>query len=192
MLPLLLANANGGECLTRPGLIPMNKHADKQSKHMDRHTRPYVCEEPGCENIRGFTYSGGLHRHQREVHRQHGGPKAKCMCPHQDCKRSTGLGFSRRENLLEHLRRVHRDVPSENGEIQGGEQSLPKVEGNRKRKRRDNEGYDHPDAKSMEEQSSQSLKQEVKKLKRELQESGEKVRKLEQKMEQVDKVQRKG
>lgn len=30
------------------------------------------------------------------------------MCPHQDCKRSTGNGFSRRENLREHLRRVHR------------------------------------------------------------------------------------
>ena len=32
------------------------------------------------------------------------------MCPHQDCKRSTGTGFSRKENLQEHLRRVHRGV----------------------------------------------------------------------------------
>ena len=78
------------------------------SKHMDKHTRPYICEEPGCEKIQGFTYSGGLLRHQREVHRQHGGPKASCMCPFSDCKRSTGVGFSRKENLSEHLRRVHR------------------------------------------------------------------------------------
>ena len=75
---------------------------------MDKHTRPYVCEEPGCEKIQGFTYSGGLLRHQREVHKQHGGPKTPRMCPHRDCKRSTGAGFSRKENLQEHLRRVHR------------------------------------------------------------------------------------
>ncbi|MCJ1243371.1 hypothetical protein MMC30_000568, partial [Trapelia coarctata] len=64
----------------------------------------------GCEKIQGFTYSGGLLRHQREVHKQHGGPKAPRMCPHRDCKRSTGTGFSRKENLNEHLRRVHRGV----------------------------------------------------------------------------------
>lgn len=77
---------------------------------MDKHTRPYVCEETGCEKIQGFTYSGGLLRHQREVHKQHGGPKTPKMCPHRDCKRSTGTGFSRKENLQEHLRRVHRGV----------------------------------------------------------------------------------
>ena len=77
-------------------------------KHMDKHTRPYVCKEAGCEKIQGFTYSGGLLRHQREVHKHHGGPKAPRMCPFPDCKRSTGSGFSRKENLQEHLRRVHR------------------------------------------------------------------------------------
>ena len=77
---------------------------------MDKHNRPHVCKQPGCEKIQGFTYSGGLRRHEREVHRQHGGPKASCMCPHSDCKRSTGYGFSRKENLSEHLRRVHRSV----------------------------------------------------------------------------------
>jgi hypothetical protein len=30
------------------------------------------------------------------------------MCPYKDCKRSTGSGFTRKENLNEHLRRVHR------------------------------------------------------------------------------------
>ena len=165
-------------------------YADKRSKHMDRHTRPYTCEEPGCENIRGFTYAGGLHRHQREVHRQHGGPKAKCMCPHQDCKRSTGLGFSRRENLLEHLRRVHRNVPSESRENQGEEQNSKAAE-SRKRRRQDDEGDDDPAAEGRESQSPRSLKQEVKKLRRELQESGERVRKLEQMVEQINKMQRK-
>lgn len=29
------------------------------------------------------------------------------MCPHADCKRHAGKGFTRKENLNEHLRRVH-------------------------------------------------------------------------------------
>ncbi|KAI3393878.1 hypothetical protein diail_3521 [Diaporthe ilicicola] len=77
------------------------------SKHMDKHERPYVCTAKGCEKIQGFTYSGGLLRHEREVHGKHGGPKKKLLCPHENCKRSSGKGFSRQENLSEHLRRVH-------------------------------------------------------------------------------------
>lgn len=77
------------------------------SKHMDKHERPYVCTAKGCEKIQGFTYSGGLLRHEREVHGKHGGPKKKLLCPHVNCKRSSGKGFSRQENLSEHLRRVH-------------------------------------------------------------------------------------
>lgn len=74
---------------------------------MDKHERPYVCTAKGCEKIQGFTYSGGLLRHEREVHGKHGGPKKKLLCPHVNCKRSSGKGFSRQENLSEHLRRVH-------------------------------------------------------------------------------------
>ena len=77
---------------------------------MDKHDRPYRCERPGCEKLRGFTYSGGLLRHQREVHKDHGGPKDHLMCPVPYCKRNTGNGFTRKENLNEHLRRVHRQV----------------------------------------------------------------------------------
>lgn len=74
---------------------------------MDKHERPYRCEHEGCEKLSGFTYSGGLLRHEREVHNKHGGPKKTLNCPHQSCKRFTGKGFSRQENLNEHLRRVH-------------------------------------------------------------------------------------
>lgn len=77
------------------------------SKHMDKHDRPYKCLEDGCEKLPGFTYSGGLLRHEREVHHKHGGPKKHFMCPHANCKRASGKGFSRQENLNEHLRRVH-------------------------------------------------------------------------------------
>lgn len=74
---------------------------------MDKHDRPYKCSADGCEKLPGFTYSGGLLRHEREVHGKHGGPKNPLHCPHLNCKRHSGKGFSRLENLNEHLRRVH-------------------------------------------------------------------------------------
>ena len=84
------------------------------SKHMDKHDRPYKCLEPGCSKIQGFTYSGGLLRHQREVHKKN--IKKPLMCPYADCNRSTGNGFTRQENLKEHLRRRHmHTVHAENG-----------------------------------------------------------------------------
>lgn len=146
---------------------------------MDKHTRPYTCEEPGCENIRGFTYSGGLHRHQREVHGQHGGPKARCMCPHLDCKRSTGLGFSRRENLLEHLRRVHRDV----AEQATGSDQIGSLGESRKRRRKDDSQVGYED--ENENQTAADLKLEVKKLRKELQERDERLMRLERQMAQI-------
>lgn len=75
---------------------------------MDKHERPYKCNAPGCEKLQGFTYSGGLLRHQREVHKMHGGTKKALYCPEPNCKRNSGSGFTRKENLSEHIRRVHR------------------------------------------------------------------------------------
>jgi hypothetical protein len=84
---------------------------------MDKHDRPYKCPAEGCEKLPGFTYSGGLLRHEREVHNKHGGPRKQLNCPHLNCKRHTGKGFSRQENLNEHLRRVHTDAGMQDGEV---------------------------------------------------------------------------
>jgi hypothetical protein len=89
------------------------------SKHMDKHDRPYKCQAPGCEKLAGFTYSGGLLRHEREVHGKHGGPKNSLNCPHSHCKRYSGKGFSRVENLNEHLRRVHTAQPGTGSVVEG-------------------------------------------------------------------------
>ncbi|KAI2786992.1 hypothetical protein POX_f07345 [Penicillium oxalicum] len=56
----------------------------------------------------GFTYHGGLLRHQREVHRKHANTGTTNICPYTDCSRGSGNGFTRQENLREHLRRLHR------------------------------------------------------------------------------------
>ena len=168
-------------------------------KHMDKHNRPYICEERGCEKILGFTYSGGLLRHQREVHRQHGGPKASCMCPHSDCKRSTGTGFSRRENLIEHLRRVHRGV-----EDRSTDSPFPK--GPEKKRRRaandetKDENEDSPeeskrrktliDDDGVKDQSeSKDLQAKVKQLELELLQKDERLRRLEETVERLAKGQ---
>lgn len=79
---------------------------------MDKHERPYRCERPECSKLQGFTYSGGLLRHQREVHNMHGGTGKRLFCPELNCKRHTGSGFTRKENLQEHMRRVHRRTES--------------------------------------------------------------------------------
>jgi hypothetical protein len=60
------------------------------NKHMDRHERPYKCREVGCELNPGFTYSGGLLRHQREVHKMHLSTKQPLFCPFPNCNRSSG------------------------------------------------------------------------------------------------------
>ncbi|KAK7749980.1 hypothetical protein SLS62_008089 [Diatrype stigma] len=88
-------------------------------KHMDKHDRPYRCSMKGCEKMQGFTYSGGLLRHAREVHNDHGGPKNLLYCPHPNCKRHIGKGFTRLENLNEHLRRCHTSGDDDGGCVQG-------------------------------------------------------------------------
>jgi hypothetical protein len=98
---------------------------------MDKHERPYKCLEPECDKIEGFTYSGGLLRHQREVHEKETG-RRPLMCPHADCHRSSGHGFSRLENLKEHLRRKH--MPTD-----GNEESLDLVVEQTKRETEDEE-----------------------------------------------------
>jgi hypothetical protein len=80
---------------------------------MDKHDRPYRCSHAACAKLQGFTYSGGLLRHEREVHGKHGGPKSQMMCPYADCKRHSGKGFTRKENLNEHIRRVHENKPQQ-------------------------------------------------------------------------------
>lgn len=169
-------------------------------KHMDKHTRPYVCEEIGCEKIRGFTYSGGLHRHEREVHHQHGGPKASCLCPHRDCKRSlNGRGFTRKENLVEHLRRVHRGdvdepaVPSHSlGPMITGvfSSTSPNAQVSRKRKKVALDGVeaDSNDNGDAGDEPGDDLNLEVKRLRRELQLKDERVRHLESVIEKLSRL----
>ena len=155
---------------------------------MDKHLRPYVCREPGCEKIRGFTYSGGLLRHEREVHRQHGGPKAPRFCPHKDCKRSTGQGFSRKENLNEHLRRVHRGVGIVEGKTEVESPQIPtsvlpsqRLQDQPRKRRRDEfeDADEETESKElMPGASNADLRAEIKRLKAELANKEESIQRM--------------
>ncbi len=108
---------------------------------MDKHDRPYKCAAEGCEKLPGFTYSGGLLRHEREVHGKHGGPKNSFNCPHVNCKRHTGKGFSRLENLNEHLRRVHTQNGVPNGaEVETDDAASDVATGQKRKREADDEG----------------------------------------------------
>jgi hypothetical protein len=104
---------NHEECGADP---PTFRRRCEWNKHMDKHERPYKCTEPGCEKLQGFTYSGGLLRHQREVHKKNATTKATLFCPEPNCNRHSGTGFTRRENLNEHMRRRHVPQPAFEGQ----------------------------------------------------------------------------
>lgn len=95
---------NHEDCSGNP---PVFRRRCEWNKHMDKHERPYKCKEPGCDKIQGFTYSGGLLRHQREVHKKNATTREPLFCKFANCNRSSGTGFTRRENLNEHMRRRH-------------------------------------------------------------------------------------
>jgi uncharacterized Zn-finger protein len=73
---------------------------------MDKHDSPYKCRAKVCKMLPGFTDSGGLLRHEREVHYLHRVRK-QFNCPYPNCKAFAGKGFSRQDILNEHLRQVH-------------------------------------------------------------------------------------
>lgn len=91
------------------------------SKHMDRHDRPYRCGRTECGHLKGFTYSGGLLRHERDVHSLHGGPKDQLRCKVSTCKRHAGKGFTRKEKLVAWMQSARYNMSSSaNSKIPGG------------------------------------------------------------------------
>lgn len=123
------------------------------NKHMDKHERPYKCNEPTCEQNPGFTYSGGLLRHMREVHKKGVGPTRRPLyCPHANCIRSTGEGFTRRENLEEHLRRRHSYTGHYSPPPQSNESNHEET-GDQPRKRRKTVDPESPDVEHFNQQN---------------------------------------
>ena len=158
---------------------------------MDKHDRPYKCNAKGCEKLQGFTYSGGLLRHEREVHKLHGGTKKSLHCPYSDCKRSSGAGFTRKENLAEHLRRVHRRTSTssdlgnlvvsrpQDTQTQAESALQPAADFRPKVESQDDDSLIATKRKRLSEGSEGDLRDEVKRLRRENEEKDARLRQLE-------------
>ncbi len=67
---------------------------------MDKHTRPYSCQDPQCHG-RDFGDKAGLQRHEKEKH-----GNEKFCCPVRACPRSA-RGFGRKRNLDLHISSRH-------------------------------------------------------------------------------------
>jgi hypothetical protein len=102
------------------------------SRHMDKHDRRYKCTNSTCEKLQGFSNSGGLLRHEREVHKMHGAAKKSFFCPYENCIRSSGDGFTRKENLNTHIINAHISDSCRTLKHRANDES---VKGNTKRKR---------------------------------------------------------
>ncbi|OQD82170.1 hypothetical protein PENANT_c023G10854 [Penicillium antarcticum] len=175
------------DCQAAP---PTFRRPCEWNKHMDKHDRPYKCYEPNCDKIQGFTYSGGLLRHQREVHKKNTDAKKALMCPYNDCNRSTGNGFTRQENLREHLRRRHMhgdenpplvvDLPWDRAtELEGVEGvegvRVPSLPATGMKRRHDSHDGNLPET----DENGTELHHEVKRLRREVEEKDRRLEELE-------------
>ena len=97
---------------------------------MDSHLRPYRCKftgRPECEDLR-FSSNACLLRHEREAHGEHTHGMNPYLCKFPDCERARdGMGFPRRWNQRDHMKRVHQyeesDAPTKKS---SSSQSLPK------------------------------------------------------------------
>uniref|UniRef100_A0A8H7NQI8 C2H2-type domain-containing protein n=1 Tax=Bionectria ochroleuca TaxID=29856 RepID=A0A8H7NQI8_BIOOC len=79
------------------------------NKFVDTHLKPYRCKFDTCEEAQ-FASSTILLRHEKEAHAMHGHGENPYLCPHEGCGRSIpGNGFTRRWNLRDHIRRIHKE-----------------------------------------------------------------------------------
>ncbi|RMZ84958.1 hypothetical protein DV738_g241, partial [Chaetothyriales sp. CBS 135597] len=83
------------------------KTPSEMKKHIANHERPFVCEEPGCENSKGFPTRNDLDRHQKSVHQTPTGSRYyKCFAP--GCPKRE-KNWPRRDNFTQHLKRLHKN-----------------------------------------------------------------------------------
>ena len=89
---------------------------DSSGKQEDTCERPYICEQPGCEDPVGFALPQNLYRHEQEVHNEgYPGISFACRCFHKGCDLNEGLPFTRWETLIDHLYRSHDERPQTRG-----------------------------------------------------------------------------
>ncbi|TGZ80055.1 hypothetical protein EX30DRAFT_341892 [Ascodesmis nigricans] len=72
-------------------------------RHLQKHAKSHHCRFPNCSRTEGFATPNDRERHEKSVHKI---PGQYWKCMDQQCS-SYGKEFSRRDNLKDHLRRMH-------------------------------------------------------------------------------------
>lgn len=87
----------------------MNVVADRSCrKHILRHDKPYLCDQPRCKrNGQGFTTVNDLDRHKKSVHRI-GLLNKSYQCASETCKNKEKI-WPRLDNFKQHVERMHKD-----------------------------------------------------------------------------------
>jgi hypothetical protein len=105
-----------GSCASSGSYAPAACTCKEQDdEEQDNYQPAYRCEQPRCPTERGFGTAGGLLRHEKQVHGLHDAASLRLLCPYPTCKRHTGKAFTRKSNLEEHIRRVHKASPLTSG-----------------------------------------------------------------------------
>src|SRR5277367_3412229 len=76
------------------------------SNMVDKHDKTYKCSALDCKRNQGFASLVILRRHETEIHGMHNAGQ-KLHCPIPACKRHSGEGFQRNEQLKNHMRRKY-------------------------------------------------------------------------------------
>ena len=80
---------------------------DRLGKHIVAQSKPYHCKKKECSEL-AFSSNAVLERHELESHGTHGHGDKPYRCKVRDCRRSQlDQGFTRRQNLRDHMKRVH-------------------------------------------------------------------------------------
>jgi hypothetical protein len=95
-----------------PDLVLLVAHKSS-GKHLDKHTKPYVCEELGCNRLT-FGDKAGLRRHEAEKHGKH--DATRYFCSVTSCPRAQ-KGFPRKQNRDAHVSTRHVSQPAVGSEV---------------------------------------------------------------------------
>jgi hypothetical protein len=75
----------------------------RSSKHQQKHLKIHHCRFASCSRTEGFATPNDRERHEKSIHKI---PGCYWKCLDSHCS-SYGKEFSRRDNLKDHLRRMH-------------------------------------------------------------------------------------
>ena len=76
-------------------------------KHLLRHEKPFICDEPDCDRGMGFTTINDLDRHKKSIHKIMPPGSKMYRCASEHCTEKSKQ-WPRLDNFRQHCERMHR------------------------------------------------------------------------------------